>query len=376
MHSNRKIPILLSLLAVSVSVAAERPSIPEPAKANIRNRVDLGFSPGIVVGLISADGTDYFSYGSTALKNGAAVNEDTIFEIGSVSKVFTGLLLARLAEQGKLALEDPLSAHLPESVTVPERGDTPIRLVDLSTHRSGLPRLPDNMTPDDMLNPYADYTIDQLYAFLSEHELRRDPGDAYEYSNLAAGLLGHVLELNTGKSYEKLVRGAIASKLGMKSTTVTLSPKMLARVARPHTYDGNEVKLWDLPVLAGAGAIRSTARDMLAFLSANMGLRDTSLNAALQVSRKERADAGSPNMKIGLGWHILEVDDRRVVWHNGGTGGHHSFVGFRQDGSLGVVVLANSSDSIDDIGLHLLDSSMEMAERKPRRKKIPLFKKD
>ena len=287
--------------------------------------------------------------------------------------MFTGILLAQLAEQGELALDDPVASYLPEGVTVPERGGTPIRLVDLSTHRSGLPRLPDNMPVGDPLNPYADYTVDQLYAFLSGHQLRRNPGDAYEYSNLAAGLLGHVLELKTGKSYEELVRETIASRLGMKSTTVTLSPKMLARAARPHA-NGVEVKLWDVPALAGAVAIRSTARDMLAFISANMGLGDTSTKPAMQASHQERADAG-PDMKIGLGWHIMTAGAQPIVWHNGGTGGHHSFIGFRQDGSLGVVVLANSTDSIDDIGMHLLDPGMELAERKPPRK-IPLFKKD
>jgi len=374
MRTKLKTSFLLFLLVAVASVAADRPSIPEAVKANIQNRVDLRFSPGIVVGVINSEGTYYFSYGSTALESGTPMNEDTIFEIGSISKVFTGILLAWLVEQGELALEDPVSSHLPEGVTMPERGGTPIRLVDLSTHRSGLPRLPNNMKPDDLLNPYADYTVEQLYAFLSEHRLRRDPGEAYEYSNLAAGLLGHVLELKTGKSYEELVHQVIASKLGMKSTTVTLSPKMLARTAKPHT-NAREAKLWDLPVLAGAGAIRSTARDMLAFLSANMGLRSTALKAAMQAGQQERGDAGSPDMRVGLGWHILSGGAQKIVWHNGGTGGHHSFVGFRRDGSLGVVVLANSEDSIDDIGMHLLDPGMELAERKPR-KKLPLFKKD
>jgi len=374
MRTKLRTSLLLFLLVAVASVAADSPSIPEAVKANIQNRVDLRLSPGMVVGVINAEGTVYFSYGSTALESGTPMNEDTVFEIGSISKVFTGMLLAWLVEQGELALEDPVSSHLPEGVTMPERGGTPIRLVDLSTHRSGFPKLPDNMKPADLRNPYADYTVDQLYAYLSGHRLRRDPGDAYEYSNLAAGLLGHVLELKTGKSYEELVHQVIASKLGMKSTTITLSPKMLARTARPHTY-GQEVKLWDLPVLAGAGAIRSTARDMLAFLSANMSLRSTTLDAAMQTSRQERADAGSPEMKMGLGWHILTGGAHRIVWHNGGTGGHHSFVGFREDGSLGVVVLANSENFIDDIGMHLLDPGMELAERKPP-KKIPLFKKD
>src|SRR5208283_4407870 len=119
-----------------------------------------------------------------------ALDGDTVFEIGSITKVFTALLLADMAQRGEVALTDPVSKYLPKGVKMPGRNGHAIMLQDLATHTSGLPRLPSNMKPKDFMNPYADYTPELLYQFLSSYELPRDPGSKWEYSNLGAGLLG------------------------------------------------------------------------------------------------------------------------------------------------------------------------------------------
>src|SRR5512132_4333622 len=145
--------------------------------------------------------------------------------MGSATKVFTSLLLADSVRRGEVALSDPASKYLPPDVKIPERGGRQITLQDLATHTSGLPRLPSNLAAKDASNPYADYTVAQLYAFLSAYQLTRDIGSKYEYSNLGAGLLGHLLARRAGVDYETLVRTRITGPLGMNSTVVTVKDR-------------------------------------------------------------------------------------------------------------------------------------------------------
>ena len=130
-----------------------------------------------------------------------------------MTKVFTSLLLMDMTRHGEIALTDPVSKYLPASVKVPERNNRKITLADLSTQSSGLPRMPTNFAPKDQMNPYADYSVQQMYDFLSGYQLTRDIGSQYEYSNLGVGLLGHVLSLRAGTSYEALVRSRICDPL-------------------------------------------------------------------------------------------------------------------------------------------------------------------
>nr|NIM51781.1 serine hydrolase [Gemmatimonadales bacterium] len=340
---------------------AQAPDIAEEVRESVRARVDHGYNFGIVVGVVSPAGTRYYGYGKTAASGGTTPDEHSVFEIGSITKAFTGILLADMVERGEVHLEDPIELYLPSTVRVPTRGGQSITLVHLATHRSGLPRLPDNMDPADPSNPYADYSVEQMYEFLSGHTLRRDIGAEYEYSNLGGGLLGHVLALRAGRSYEELVTARIADELGMAATRVTFTPEMQSRLAVGHRGP-NEVPNWDIPTLAGAGALRSTAHDMLLFLSANMGLTESRLLGAMETSHESREEAGSPSMRIGLGWHIRLSGEREIIWHNGGTGGYRSFAGFVRGGQTGVVVLSNTSTSADDIGFHMLDPSLPLRE--------------
>src|SRR6185369_15316003 len=206
----------------------------------------------------------------------------------------------------------------------------------------------------DPQNPYADYSVDQMYSFISGYTLPRDIGSKYEYSNLGVGLLGHVLVLRAGKDYETLVLKRIAEPLKMNSTRINLTPAMKARLAIGHNPALLPVPNWDLPTLAGAGALRSTVNDMLKFVAANLGLQKSSLLKAMELTHQSRHDTGTPDLEIGMNWHILKKYDSVIIWHNGGTGGYHSFIGFDPKQRRGVVVLSNSANDIDDIGRHLL----------------------
>jgi CubicO group peptidase (beta-lactamase class C family) len=292
----------------------------------------------------------------------APVNGDTLFEIGSVTKVFTATLLQEMVDSGEVTLNDPISKFLPHGVETPMRKAKEITLVDLATQTSGLPRLPDNLDPKDPENPYADYTVEQLYAFLSRYELKRDIGRKFEYSNLGLGLLGHVLALRAGTNYEALVVRRVCDPLKMNSTRITLSPDLKDRLASGHNGMGLTVKNWDLPTLAGAGALRSTANDLLKFLAASSGLSKSSLSSALLATQQPRKSSGAGRM-IGLVWQI--ETNSGVIWHNGGTGGYHSYIGFKKDARRAVVVLANSENDIDDIGQYLLGDRAEVEDFQP-----------
>lgn len=332
-------------------------SLPQDVIKSINLRLEEGLNPGIVVGIIDAEGPRYFSYGLTK-EGGRKVNEHSIYEIGSISKVFTATLLADMMLKGEVNIDDPIEKYIPSHVTLPRYDNGPITLGHLSDHTSSLPRLPNNFNPADNSNPYADYTVDLMYAFLSGCSPERPVGSEYEYSNLAVGLLGHILSLKAGKSYEELMLQKIALPLQMHETRVSFNKEMIKNLAPGH-YQGNVVPNWDLPALAGAGGIRSSVYDMLKFLSAHMNLQDTPLkNAALLTQQPRHNKAG--DVRVGLGWHIINSTEGDIVTHAGATGGYTAFAGFLKDKNLGVVVLSNSNESIEDLGLHILDPDIPL----------------
>jgi len=351
------------------SVGAQAPTPSDSAiRAILQDRVDTRRATGLVVAIIDHGGTSLYTAGTSGAP-AVPLDGNTLFEIGSITKVFTASLLADMVARGEVKLDDPVAEFLPKTVRVPSRNGKQITLLDLATQTSGLPRLPGNLKPKDPANPYADYTVEQLYAFLSSYELTRDIGSQYEYSNLGVGLLGHALALKAGKSYEDLLVERILRPLGMNDTRITLSPAQKARLASGHSEAGAAVPNWDLPTLAGAGALRSTANDLLKFLAANLDSTSKPLGRELATTHIGRRDVGGP-MRIGLNWHILTALGRPIVWHNGGTGGYRSFIGFDEANQRGAIVLANQNVSADDIGFHLLDERAPLASAPVKRTEI------
>lgn len=352
------------MLIPALWIAATIPSDADVRKILV-DRIDgMHRSVGIVVGIIGPDGRRVVAYGVPDGTGGRPLDGDTVFEIGSVSKVFTNLLLADMVRRGEVALDDPIAKYLPATVHVPQRNGRQITLVDLATHTSGLPRLPTNMAPKDATNPYADYTVANLYAFLSSYTLPRDIGTTFEYSNLGGGLLGHVLALRAGTDYETLLRTRITGPLGMRSTAIRLAPDLQARLAPGHDAALKRTPGWDLPTLAGAGAIRSTVNDLLTFLGANLSYATSPLAPAMKAMLDVSRPAGTPGLRIGLGWLTRVSPAPKIIWHNGGTGGYRSWIGFDPAARIGVVVLSNASvpEGVDDIGGYILDPTVPLAK--------------
>jgi CubicO group peptidase (beta-lactamase class C family) len=315
--------------------------------------VEHGWCEGLVVGLLDEHGPRTFGYGHFSESNPKVPDGDTIFEIGSMTKTFTGTLLADAVTRGEVALDDPLQKYLPDSVKLKlTKSGKPITLAHLASHVSGLPRMPDNFKPADGQNPYADYTTERLNAFLRDFEPTREPGAKYEYSNLGMGLLGHVLADRENKSYEQLLRERILTPLGMTDTHIATDAAARPRLAPGHNPDGDPLPNWDWDALVACGGVRSTANDVLKFLAANMD-PDSPIADAAKLARKPLADA-MPGNRVALGWHLARKG--ALVWHNGQTGGYHSYCGFVPGKKVGVVVLCNTGTGlVDELGVKLID---------------------
>jgi len=312
---------------------------------------------GVSIGVVEHGVRRVFSFGTA--------KADSIFEIGSITKTFTGLVLAQMVEQDKVKLDDPVRELLP-SGTVAKPAGAEITLVDLATQHSGLPRMPADFNPADNANPYADYHAANMYAFLAKQGVGKpaqQPG--YLYSNFGFGLLGQALAARAGTSYEALLKQEVLEPLGLGDTTITLSPARLARFMPGHAASHAPAHAWDLDAFAGAGGIRSTAGDMLAYVEANLhpeALRPGSKTAeagtiskALAASHELRADAFG-GQRIALAWHFDPATGN--YWHNGATGGYSSYAFFNPKGDYAAVVLLNTTigdkgSFADRVGEHI-----------------------
>jgi CubicO group peptidase (beta-lactamase class C family) len=201
------VPGLLPLIGLALALPVARLSAEGlPTDATVRELLrdcveQQHRAPGVVVGLLDEHGSRVVAFGSAGSGSDVRLDGDTLFEIGSATKTFTATILQIMIERGEVKLDDPAQKYLPAKVKLPSRNGKQITLLHLATQASGLPRLPSNLTPKDLTNPYADYTIEQLYDFLSAYSLERDPGEKYEYSNLGMGLLGHILARKSGVDY-------------------------------------------------------------------------------------------------------------------------------------------------------------------------------
>jgi CubicO group peptidase (beta-lactamase class C family) len=360
--------ILLALCACGIIPASKSPMpsptaaiqpsrLPDPdeVKAFLVQLVDeQKQTPGMVIGMIADDPEERWvvGYGRLSATDERVPDGDTVFQIESMGKLFTGSLLAQAVLNGEAKLDDPISMYLPEGVTAPEYEGKSITLLDLATHTSGLPHMPANFHPKDPSNPFVDYTIDQMYDSLSGYRLTRAPGSTYEYSNYGFGLLGNLLVRRAGQAdYEALLLERICRPLGMDSTRVQLTPELRSRLATPHLNYSVATSDRENITLAGAGGTRSTVNDQLIFLAANMGMTGTELQPALQLANTpQRPVVGKDT--IGLGWQVAA--NYGIHWHNGGGAGYTSFLAWDAQRKVGVVVLTNAKMDVDRIGLQLI----------------------
>lgn len=299
-------------------------------------------------GADTVEGVDAVGVGGSARDDAPGPN--ALFEIGSVSKVFTSLALACAVTRGELRLDQQAADLLPGGALDGHR----ITLEQLATHTSGLPRLPSGLLPRalfPMADPYARFTPEVLLASVPRPRRRGRPGEKWKYSNLGGGLLGLALATRVGCDYDQLIRTEIGEPLGLSDTVVVPDEDQAGRTAPGHTRWGRPTPYWNMAALAGAGGLRSTAVDLAIFVCAQLG--GSPLADAITFTHEPRRQVNK-RLRMGLGWLLMSLDGREVLWHDGGTGGFRSFVGFIPSDGVGVVALANTTRSADPIGFKLL----------------------
>ena len=338
----------------------------EELRALARRRVeDHRRSPGLAIGMISAAGRSVACAGWREAGGGRSVEPDTLFEIGSITKIFTAWLLADAQARGELNWSDPIDAYLPANVVAPRINDTPIRLLHLATHASGLPSFLDGAPPFD--DSWRGYTREAFLADVAAFRPRRESGSAWKYSNSGYGLLGVALEAASGRPYGTLLRERILEPLGMNSTTITLTPALDARTASPHgASQAPGPQRIDISAMASAGAIWSSADDMLTFLAVATGITPSPLAPAFEAMLSARGPKPpSPEtvtFEQALGWVVMDTPGALVIGHTGGTVGMGSAALADLKAREAVIVLGNAAQSPFDFAMSLLQTDWPVVE--------------
>ena len=408
--SARPWSVWICSLGVLISIAASVPARAQATGGNaagvdgkaeedpviriLRERVDeYGQSVGIVAGIIRGINRYPYAYGTLNRGTIRRVSAMTVFEIGQLSSLYTTAVLSLLVQRGDLNLNDRVSSYLPESVDMPTTpAGRPILIEHLATHTSGLPRLPDNLVSADPADPLKGYSDELLYEFLTRYSNTQrdwlesffdfddqdaeDPfemEDSYEYSDLGMGLLGHVLERATGQSYDDLVRELLSDPIKLANTASEPTLSMRTYTATGHDDARRPVPSWSDTTLVGGTGLRSNLLDMMTLVSANMNIiyalpedftedDSTRYHASFDSLIVPRKPADEDSIRTALGWKVRKDDrDRDIHWLTGRTNGFYAFAAFLKDWRKGVVVLSNSSVSVEDIGFHLLSAQNPLA---------------
>jgi CubicO group peptidase (beta-lactamase class C family) len=337
----------------------------------IDKTINDGHTQGMVIAIIKKDGTTFYKNGKLGTENDKLMDENAIFETGSITKIFTSVLLAQMVKDKDVRLEDPLEKFLP-NIKIPSYKNQKITLAHLATHTAGLPYLPEDFYPIDFYNPFGVYSTQKLYDYLNTFELKYAPGSKYHYSNVCIGLLGHALSLSSNKEFEDLLIEKITSKLEMKDTRVNLTDDMKDRFADAHIRD-KKVPHWDIDFLQGAGGIKSSAKDLARFIEANLGFYQSELFEVLKSALKDRYPQDLPYLDVGLEWNLAYKYTPEIVYHGGIVGGQQVFIGFCPDKEIGVVIVSNSAANISDIGKNILNKNWYLNEYRQQATLMPLM---
>ena len=320
--------------------------LPDRIEQEARDLVAAKMYPTLVIGIVDGENSEIVAFGT--LPDGRPADGDTVYEIGSITKTFTATLLADAVQSGQVTLDMPVVQLLPD-FKIPSRSGKEITLLDLATHHSGFPRVLPNFGETNPLNPFAEYDVAWLKQFLGDYALPRNPGEAYEYSNLGVALLGYALTQVGKEEWSGQVEHKIFEPLGMATTTVGCAGDISARRAPPTEVIGRQVQNWDHNIFASAGGICSTAADMLRYLRANMGQTTFPLAEAMRFAQEPRRDMRGNN-RIGLVWMTRTTADGTIAWHDGETAGYSSFMGLTADRRRGVIILTNVNRLMCELG--------------------------
>lgn len=327
--------LLMTTMILSNASATDTPPS-DALSAWAQARVAASESGAIVIARIDGDTATVHGFGHRGWPDGPAPDGDTRFLIGSVGKVFTHLLLAERVADGALDYEQPIASLLPDTVEPGNAGVAAISLQALATHRSGLPRLPPNFAPADPADPYAGFDEAALWAGLEQARVNQPLGSYYGYSNFGAGLLGHLLGREAGSDYYRALARHVITPLGMSDTGKQAGDNHAVAVS-----GGQAARAWNNEgALAGAGGLWGSANDLVRLLQAYLGYHEHALKHPLgnDLAVVAQADEGISVTRV---WHVARAGAHPIYWHNGGTGTHWSFVGFRPDNGHGVVVLTS-----------------------------------
>lgn len=347
---------ILSLL-LFVSLLAPLVSAKPPPDARTRLDAWVKDQPGgIAAAWVDADGVVFFQAGKFDTEDSRPITPDTQFEIGSITKVFTALLLAESERLGKVSRNDSAAKYLLPTADPAQAALAKITLLSLTTHTSGLPRLPANIgaNPDANPDPYAAYDRSALIAALRIHGPSAVARSTVSYSNFGVSVLGESLAAAWGTSYAEALREHVLAPLGLKATTLGIAGWPPPAGLAPGHTDGKRVPNWTFLACAPAGAVRSSARDMAVFLAACLGGENAPLRSAFAATMQPQHTVPETGGQIGLGWFISGEKDKLVYWHNGATAGSHAFVAFSPGTGAGVVLLANVQKGMEDVGFAFL----------------------
>jgi serine-type D-Ala-D-Ala carboxypeptidase/endopeptidase len=354
----------LALLAL-LSTTAQAAAVDEQKLQRLLvERIDVQkWGTGIVVGISSPQGQRIVAYGTLAVNDGRKVDGSTVFEIASLTKVLTSLLLAEMAGRQEVKLDAAVSTCLPANAKLPEHGGKQITFVDLATHTSGLPLRPTNLASQEGLNKYAGYTVEQLHKGLATFQLPRAPGLAFEYSNWGYGLLGNALAHCAGKSYEALLAERVTGPLGMTDTTFTPTAAQSSRLAAGYDRKLQPMPNQDLGALKGSGGLYSSVGDLLKFIELLLGRGPQPLVAAAASMVEPRRPGDDPQTRMALGWRVSTGEGMTTLWSSGRADGYRAFMAFDPKAKLAVVALTNAATNagVDDIGRHVLDPRIGVA---------------
>jgi D-alanyl-D-alanine-carboxypeptidase/D-alanyl-D-alanine-endopeptidase len=350
-------------ILVTLPLLPAAPLTPADILRDVQPLIDDRTLQAVSIGVIQPDGTRMVHAGTLSPERASPPDDRTLYEIGSISKVFTGLLLADAVVRGDVSLDQPLARLLPDAAKRTDGNDERITLRMLSTHTSGLPRIPPEIPPDNYTNPYANYGDADLWTTIGRVALDAEPGAKASYSNLAVGLLGTVLARKADMTFGDLLAARITRPLEMTDTVVDLDTARRGRLAPPFTSRGEPWTAWDFQALAGAGGIRSTLPDMMRFAAAMLRPADSPLAAAIELAwAKQTLTASVGPGGQGLGWML--AGDGRTRWHNGMTGGFHAALFVNRELGVAVVLLSNRSTLL---GTQLAEALVRRAAGMPDR---------
>jgi CubicO group peptidase (beta-lactamase class C family) len=346
-HYSSKNELSNTLLGQFKEIVSDHPSSRNSSFSKNSSVLDSNIAVPIVVGIITPNGTQVSGYGNISNFNSTRVDGNTVFDIASISKTFVATILADMVNQGLINLNDPIEKYLPaDRVTVPSYNGHKITLENLATHTSGMLDFPTGWIRNHS------YTTQQVYDFVSNTTLSSEPGTKASYSDIGMGLLGHILSLRVGVSFDQLVKDRILNVIAMESTGMRMNTSGISvpddiksRFAQGHIA-GKEVNMEFVPeTIQSAGAMYSTVNDLLKYLSANIGLIQTKISDSIQETHLIRHTFGQSSENkslkdyIGLGWTVTTDFGKEVIWHTGSIDGYSSIIGFNPSKQIGLVIL-------------------------------------